>query len=74
MGSIPNSSSPLQACARQIFESTQPGRTRRRKFGKVDNSATLSHYSDLASLTKGLKCYRKKLYAISILHHSAFDS
>jgi hypothetical protein len=27
MGSIPNGSAPLQACARQIFKSTLPGRT-----------------------------------------------
>jgi hypothetical protein len=36
MGSIPNGSAPLpgQACARQIFKSTLPGRAgaRRRKF------------------------------------------
>ena len=27
MGSIPNGSAPLQACARQIFNSMLPGRT-----------------------------------------------
>jgi hypothetical protein len=27
MGSIPNGSAPLQACARQIFNSMPPGRT-----------------------------------------------
>jgi hypothetical protein len=32
MGSIPNGSAPLQACARQMFKTTLPGRTRGRKF------------------------------------------
>ena len=32
MGSIPNGSAPLQACARQIFKITLLGCTRRRKF------------------------------------------
>ncbi len=42
MGSIPNGSAPLQACARQISKTTLQGRTRK---AQVSKSTTLSALS-----------------------------
>jgi hypothetical protein len=63
MGSIPNGSAPLQACARQIIKSTLPGRTRRRKFEL--NILLLVPASELSGERrvhsyKALKCWGRR--------------
>ena len=55
MGSIPNGSAPLQACARQIFKSMLPGRTGKAQVYKLNKEKKNQQYATLEEIYKTIK-------------------